>query len=136
MTDTIQQFVDSYARVGARDLKESGFFDAFYRHFIQSSPEIAEKFKGTDMTRQREMLRMSLDHMIYFAIDKEETEEIARIAASHAKSQADIPARLYDLWLESLLRTVREFDPEYNEEIESAWREGLRPAIEYMVRRY
>jgi hemoglobin-like flavoprotein len=136
MTDSLQQFVDSYARVGARDLETGGFFDAFYKNFIETSPEVAEKFIGTDMQRQREMLRMSLDHMVYFAIDREETSDIASVAEVHAKSQSDIAEHLYELWLDSLLTTVSRFDPEYDEQVDTAWREALAPAIEYMQGRY
>ena len=136
MTDTIQRFVDSYARVGARDLETGGFLDTFYRHFLESSPVVAEKFAGTDMEKQREMLRISLDHMVYFAIDREETSEIARVAGVHAKARTDIPAYLYELWLDSLLATVSQFDPGYDAEVDAAWREALAPAIDYMKRHY
>lgn len=136
MNDSIQKFVDSYARVGAKDLETGGFFDAFYGHFVDSSPEVAEKFANTDMAEQRNMLQVSLDHMIYFAIDKEETSEIARVASVHAKSRTNIPGYLYELWLDSLLATVSQFDPQYNAEIDAAWREALEPAISYMQRHY
>lgn len=136
MTDSIQQFVDSYARVGAKDLETGGFFDTFYAHFINASPVVAEKFSHTDMARQREMLQVSLDHMVYFAIDREETSEIAKVADAHGQSKADIPAQLYELWLDSLLATVARFDPDYDADIEAAWREALAPAIEYMKGHY
>lgn len=136
MTDTIQQFVDSYSRIGGRDLASSDFFDAFYRHFVGASPEVAEKFKDTDMARQREMLRLSLDHMVYFAIDKDETKEIARVARIHNRTGADIPPHLYDLWLDSLLETVSKYDPDYSPAVEAAWREALLPAIDYMKQRH
>lgn len=136
MADSIQQFVDSYARVGAKDLETGGFLDTFYRRFIESSPVVEEKFRNTDMDRQREMLRVSLDHMVYFAIDREETSEIARVAGVHSKSRSDIPQSLYTLWLDSLLDTVSEFDPDYCISIDRAWREALEPAIEYMKRHY
>lgn len=136
MADSIQQFVDSYARVGAKDLETGGFLDSFYRRFIESSPVVAEKFRHTDMDRQREMLRVSLDHMVYFAIDREETGEIARVAGVHSKSRTDIPPSLYALWLDSLLDTVSRFDSRYDASIEKAWRDALEPAIEYMKRHY
>lgn len=136
MTDSIQTFVDSYARVGAKDLETGGFFDAFYRHFFDSSPEVAEKFGNTDMAEQRNMLQVSLDHMVYFAIDKEETSEIVRVAGVHAKSRKNIPGYLYELWLDSLLATVSQFDPQYDAQIDAAWRDALGPAISYMQSHY
>lgn len=136
MTDTVQQFVDSYSRIGGRDLASTDFFDAFYSHFVGASPEVAEKFRDTDMARQRDMLRVSLNHMVYFAIDKEETPEIARVAGAHSQTSADIPPYLYDLWLDSLLETVSQFDPDYNADVDAAWREALLPAIAYMKSHY
>lgn len=136
MKDSIEIFVASYARVGARDLETGGFLDSFYRQFVNASPVVAEKFKTTDMEKQREMLQVSLDHMVYFAIDKMETDEIAQVAVAHAKSKADIPDHLYELWLDSLLQTVSQFDPDYNAKIDAAWREALKPAIEYMKGHY
>ena len=88
------------------------------------------------MDRQRGMLKVSLDHMVYFAIDREETAEIARVAGVHSKSETDIPDQLYELWLQSLLATVAQFDSEFDPEVEAAWREALGPAIEYMKRHY
>ena len=82
------------------------------------------------------MLRVSLDHMVYFAIDREETGELARVAGVHSKTRTDIPASLYALWLDSLLDTVRQFDPLYDDAVDQAWREALEPAIEYMKRHY
>ena len=136
MTDFVQQFVDSFARVGAKDLERGGFLDTFYRHFMESSPEVKEKFRDTNMEAQREMLRVSLDHMVYYAIDREETSEIARVADAHSRSRADVPVGMYSLWLDSLLATVSQFDPEYDDEVEAAWRAALAPGIDYMQKRY
>jgi hypothetical protein len=136
MTDSIQIFVDSYARVGARDLETGSFLDAFYKQFVNSSPVVAEKFRNTDMDRQRDMLKASLDHMVYFAIDREETEEIERVAGVHSKSHNDVPHHLYELWLDSLLATVARFDAEYGPDVEAAWRDALGPAIAFMKRHY
>ena len=39
---------------------------------------------------------------------------------------------LYDLWAECLMRSVKEYDPEYSEETERVWREVIAFAIEHM----
>ena len=136
MKDSIQIFVESYARVGAKDLETSEFFNAFYKQFLNSSPEVADKFQNTDMASQLQMLRISLDHMIYFAIDKEETDSITHVAKIHSQAQTDIPEHLYELWLDSLLLTVSKFDSQYTPNVEAAWREALSPAIEFMKGHY
>lgn len=44
----------------------------------------------------------------------------------------DIAPRLYDLWLETLIDTARDFDEQFDEEVELAWRLVLTPGIVYM----
>jgi hypothetical protein len=43
---------------------------------------------------------------------------------------------LYDVWLECLIEAVKEFDPQYSDEIESLWREAMAFGIEFMQSRY
>jgi hemoglobin-like flavoprotein len=47
-----------------------------------------------------------------------------------------IGAELYDLWLDSLLATVREVDPAWNAEVEQAWESVMTVGIAYLVSRY
>ena len=136
MSADIQAFADSFERIDLRSGKAEAFFDAFYAAFMATSPQIAEKFRGTDMARQKYMLRVSLDHMVYFAIDRQETEAMARVAAVHSRAGANITADLYDLWLDSLLATVARFDPAYDSHVDAAWRQALAPGIAYMRARY
>jgi hemoglobin-like flavoprotein len=134
--DYLQLFVDSYKRVMAREISQESFFQAFYRIFLSSSPEAAEKFRNTDMNRQQEMLRMSMDHMTYFSLDRQATENLRSIARVHGRTGADIPPELYDVWLEALVETVRLFDPDYDDEVDLAWRVALAPGITYMKQMY
>ena len=46
-----KQFDNSYERVKKIVKNDRCFFDAFYDRFIQSSPEVAEQFKHTDMQK-------------------------------------------------------------------------------------
>jgi hypothetical protein len=47
-----------------------------------------------------------------------------------------IGAELYDLWLDSLLATVRAVDPAWNAEVEQAWESVMTVGIAYLVSRY
>ena len=107
--DYLQLFVDSYKRVLVSDRRDENFFDAFYRPFISRSPQAAEKFKDTNMRRQQEMLHTSIDHMIYFSMDRRATE--------------------------TLLEAVRLIDPDYDDDIDLAWRVVLAPGVTYMKRK-
>ena len=53
-----------------------------------------------------------------------------------SRAELDIKPELYDLWLDRLVQAVREFDPKFDPEIETAWRRVLRPGIEFMKSRY
>lgn len=116
-----------------RCIDEVGFFGDFYLRFLQSSPEVAAKFKGVDMDQQALMLRASLDLMIPVdANDSSRGATLVVLARLHGRQGADIPAHLYDLWLESLLETIRDYDPEYDEGLKACWIEVLQAGIAFM----
>ena len=94
--------------------------------------------KNTDFERQKKMLRDSLHLMLVasgashgFAHD-----ELLRIAKRHGKADLDIAPELYALWQDCLLKAVAEFDHEFSEEVESAWRGALQPGIDFMKAQY
>ena len=128
-------FKESYARVSREDSKER-FFDMFYDKFIASSPIVAEKFRHVDLRRQKRMLQKSLVHVINLYSDLKVPEELSYVAALHSRSQKNIDPWLYDFWIDSLLDTVREHDPDYNVDVELAWRLALAAGVAYMKFRY
>ncbi len=134
MKDYLQFFKDSYER--AVSGQEEEFFEAFYDCFLNTSPVAREKFANTDMTRQRDMLRQSFWHMVTFSEQRQATEELRDVAASHSRRDLDIAAPLYDIWLDSLIEAVRLFDTRFTDEVELAWRVVLAPGIAYMRFRY
>lgn len=136
MKNYLEIFTDSFHRVIDAEVDDVGFFATFYDAFVSDSAEAAEKFRNVDMQKQQEHLRKSLDHMVFFSIDRQATEEMLRIAAIHSKSGNDIRPELYERWLDSLVRTVRAFDPEFDDEVETAWRVVLAPGISYMQLQY
>ena len=82
------------------------------------------------------MLAQSLHEMVDFATSRVASDRLGRVADRHSRRQRDIPPELYEVWLDSLIRTVREMDPLFCEEIELAWRVVLAPGIAYMKFRY
>ena len=108
------------------------FFKHFYDKLISSDANIAVLFSNTDMDRQFKMLMQSMTHIISFAATMESNEEINRIAELHGKDNLKISTEIYDLWLECLIDTVREHDPEFDHQIETAWRVTMSPGLEYM----
>ena len=128
--EEIAVFNDSLARCRLTD-----FLERFYRLFLASSAEVAEKFEGTDFRRQRLMVARALYLLIGVASGDPAIEELEPIANVHGPAGRNIQPELYDLWLECLLRAVRECDPFFNRKIEHAWRTMLRFGIEFMKSR-
>ena len=76
--------------------------------------------------------------MAMLASDKntEASDYLERIAIRHNHKQLDIKPEFYILWLDSMIKAVSEFDPQFNNEVEQAWRRFMQPAIEFMMSRY
>lgn len=136
MADLKHVFDESYQRLMGRGvaISEQGscFFNCFYKKFTAASPEVNEKFASTDFTRQVKMLRRSMFHMVALYETRSENWYLLEIAESHSKRDYDIKPALFDLWLEALIETVREMDPEFCDDVELAWRVAMTPGITLM----
>jgi len=123
----------SYARVFGEGVgiseETTPFFESFYQQFLKD-PAIADAFSQTDMSRQVGMLRKSFFHLVAFYVSHEPSAELERIAAIHSK--IGIAPEYYDLWLDALVETVREFDPNCDLATELAWRWAMTPGLTYM----
>lgn len=122
-------FDKSYERV--MNEKED-FFDLFYDLFLNSSPQIPPFFKSTDMNKQKTIMRQSFYKLFTFYASHNADETLEKIAIRHDKRHLDIHPKLYDLWLECMIKTVEAKDPMFSDEIELAWRLVLSPGIVYM----
>jgi len=114
------------------------FLDIFYEKFLASSPDVQEKFANTDFSRQKMLLRASF-YLILLASEDEAfgpERYLKHLAVRHGASGLEIGAHLYDLWLDSLLATVRQCDPEYSAEVEAAWEDVMGIGIGYMLGHY
>ena len=131
---TLRKFEESLGRC----LADPDFLDIFYGNFLGSSPKVREKFAGTDFDRQKQMLRASFDTMLAAARDEENGPEkwLGPLAERHGARQLRIGAELYDLWLDSLLKTVRACDPGWTPEVEEAWEAVMGVGIQYLCAHY
>jgi hemoglobin-like flavoprotein len=131
--------IDAFRASLNRCLAKPEFLRDFYEIFMESSPEVREKFKNTDFPRQTRVLADSL-YMMAVAAQLERNAgawaEMDRLAGRHDRTGLDIRPGLYDLWLDCLLRAAARHDPEYSREIETAWRDTLSVGIEYLRSRH
>lgn len=133
--ESLEVFERSLERCG----RDRTFLDRFYERFLASSPEVEERFADTDLEHQKRALRASFHVLLLAAENPDSTgarEYLEHLAERHSASQMDIGADLYDLWLDSLLETVRVLDPKFELEIERAWEEVMGVGIRFPVSRY
>ena len=126
-------FLQSLARCEAED----DFIPRFYKRFMASSEEVAFKFRFTDFERQQYALLRSLQLCAQAtAGDPEGLAELTARASTHSRAHLDIKPELYGLWLEAVVSTVRECDPEWTTDVEAAWRTIVGFAIMHMTHSY
>ena len=120
-----------------RCLAHPGFLDRFYQHFMASSPAIAERFRDTDFEKQKGAVVQSL-YLMVLAMEggAAAIEYLDQVARRHGRADLDVEPQLYDVWLECLIRTVREQDPDFSDDVERSWRETMRFGIAFMRARY
>lgn len=135
MADNLLEIVrESFGRCDQPELVRR-----FYKLFVASSPEVAEKFVETDFTRQESMLLQSLQTMLIAPEAEGEgalKDHLEHVARRHSHADLDIPEWMYELWLKCLLDALRETDPGFNPKVEHAWKITMLDGIEYIQSRY
>ena len=123
--------MQSYGRCCA----SATFFDDFYQHFLQSSPEVRAKFTNTDMPAQKLLLRQGILNLVLFSRGLPPTK-LQALAKSHSRDKLDIQPHLYTYWIDALIRTVEQHDKQANAETARAWREVLNKGVEVIQAGY
>ncbi|GMR23321.1 MAG: hypothetical protein BMS9Abin37_1739 [Acidobacteriota bacterium] len=130
----VQKARDSLSRCNERP----EFLGRFYELFMDSSPDIRKKFEHTDFEVQKKALRDSLFLMLSSAGTTEGYAhvQLKKLAKRHSHDDLDIKPEWYALWLDTLLETVAEFDPDYSDELEAAWRDSMKDGIDLLAAGY
>lgn len=90
-------------------------------------------FAQTDFERQGRLLRHAIGLLLNFPNQPNgEPTILSRVAKRHGPAELNVPADMYPGFVESLIQTVAEHDPEFDRSIESAWRATIAPGIAYM----
>jgi hemoglobin-like flavoprotein len=118
-----------------RCLRAPEFFDVLYDRLLASDPAIPPMFARTEFPKQHKLLQHGLGLLLSYA-KKPDPVLLERIAARHSAGGADVKPEMYGFFMEALLHAVRESDPKCDGEIEEAWREAMRPGVEFMQARY
>lgn len=125
--DELSVFSDSLDRV----LKNDEFLDHFYKHFIQSSPEVARVFNGVNMDRLKSKLATTLNLTAQVNIDpKGVSRHLKTVGGYHQK--LSIPPSMYYQWTESLITSLKGCDKEFTEDVEKVWRKAINVTVSRM----
>lgn len=113
------------------------FLDRFYEIFLASHPAIAPLFQRTDFAKQKMALRSGLAMMVMHTEgNKIGTQGLDRIGQSHSRKHMNIDPALYQYWIESLIKTVKECDPQCDAKLEGEWRQALKAGASYISSQY
>jgi len=94
-------------------------------------------FAETDLVRQSELLKHSITLLISYANGDVLGESgLKRLRKAHNKRNRNTPPHLYDYGVTSLIKTVSEFDQQFNSTLMNEWREILFNGIEYIKEGY
>ena len=133
MPDYLNIFNNSLDRIGEC---EEDLVTHFYEVFLKRSPRAVEKFRNTDMERQKQILSDSFRHMLTFSTRRRTNDELEQIATRHSRADLDIAPNLYDEWLDSLVAAVQDLDLNFDRDVETAWRIVMAPGIVFMKSRH
>ena len=114
------------------------YFPAFYRNFFEASPGTELRFADTNFELQHNLLRHALQLLLLVSTKSEEEAKhlLRRVAERHSRKDLDIDPSLYPAFVDSLVKTSKEFDPQFTPDVERAWRNTLAPGIAYMINKY
>jgi hemoglobin-like flavoprotein len=119
----------------SRCLRAPDFFGILYDRLLASDPAIPPMFAQTEFPRQHKLLQHGLGLLLSYC-NKPDAALLDRIAARHSSRGIDVPPAMYEHFVESLLHAVRESDPRFDDDVEVAWREAVRPGLDFMKARY
>lgn len=119
----------------SRCLRAPDFFSFFYERLLSSHPAVPPMFENTEFPRQHRLLQHGLGLLLSYAKHPDD-DLLERISARHSARGIDVRPEMYQYFVSSLLSTVAEHDPRYDDEVAAAWREAIRPGLDFMKARY
>lgn len=113
------------------------FFEDFYRNFFTRCPPARPMFAHTDFERQHKLLRHAFGLLLNFPQQRAgEPTILTRVAERHGRRDLGVDPALYQPFIEALIDTVRDCDPDFTHAVEDAWRRTVHRGVAYMQAKY
>jgi hypothetical protein len=74
--------------------------------------------------------------LIFGAQPEAEPTVLSRVAERHSRRDLAVRAELYEPFVASLIETVAQYDPEFTDDVDDAWRRTIAPAVAYMQSKF
>lgn len=118
----------------------SEFPATFYPRFFAACPDAKPYFAKTDFDRQVKLLRNAIGLLLIAPFLSTEANAgptlLSKMAERHSRRGLNIEPRFYPPFVDSLIETVKEVDPEYSPIVERAWRAAIAKGVAYMQAHY
>ena len=99
---------------------------------MHTSTEIRNIFSHTDMDNLKQKLKLTLSICSQVASQEPGCERyLEHLGRVHGN--LEIREEHYRLWLESLIASARQCDPEFTPAVEQAWRETIGQSIKILL---
>ena len=118
--------------------RSGDFVNRFYERFLAMDPRVDGVFGNTNWVQQKRALGQAVSAAISYAegetFVRSTLERMAQVHSRHGR--VPIEPALYGLWLNCMVETARETDPNWSEELAGRWRAALSPAIDLFIEHY
>lgn len=126
-------FNSSYDRITGKDHGDL-FFAHFYSLFIASTQELKIQLTPEHQQAQQKIIYKSFFYMLSVATTYTVSDYLEHVAREQSAQGLNLPASVFAYWRRAVLQTVRDLDPECDEEVLTAWAIFMAPGLEFMRR--
>ncbi|GMM88790.1 globin [Vibrio fortis] len=123
-----ERFYESFERCRI----DQEFLEAFLSDFCEHNPRFSERFDNVGLEQQTRMLKASIILIHNSSGLPSVRNSVRRLGKQHKDLGMNISEKELNEWFQSLLNTVKKFDPHYDAQVEQAWTETLDIGLKIM----
>ena len=117
----------SFARVGL----DPAFLDHLYEKFFMSHASIQALLSPLDCEKRKALMLTEIVALLQYGRGQENGKLVLDFVASN-HAYLGMETSMYQYLSESLLKTLKHFDPKWSPELENIWTHTLRNGLEYL----
>ena len=123
-----ERFYESFERCRI----DQEFLESFLADFWVHNPRFSERFENIGFEQQTKMLKASIILIYNSSGLPSVRNSVKKLGKRHKDLGMDISEQELNDWFNSLLNTVKKYDPHYDEQVEQAWTETLDVGLTIM----